>query len=63
MRLGVTNGIIDDSDFKPSEFDRWLQYKSDSKDNFESTIAIMIKFWSIFEKKLSNFDWIQPIID
>ena len=41
-RLGFPNGIVDDSDSKPSEFDRQLRYKYNSSDNFELTIAITI---------------------
>ena len=42
MRLGLTNWIIDDSDFKPVNFDRRFQSDSKSNDEFESTIAISI---------------------
>ena len=47
--LGIQNQIIDNSDSKLFEFDRQLQYKSDSNGRFESTIAILTKFWSIFD--------------
>ena len=39
-RLGSPNQMVDDSDSKPSKFDCWLRYKSNSKDRFESMIAI-----------------------
>ena len=50
--LVVQNWIVDDSDSKPSEFDRRLRYKSDSKTTIESTMAISISFWL----KLINYD-------
>ena len=41
-RLASLNWIVDDSDFKLSEFDRLLQYESDYNDRSMSTIAISI---------------------
>ena len=38
--LGFPNRIVDNSDSKPSEFERQLPYKSNSKTTIKSTIAI-----------------------
>ena len=37
MRLGLTNRIVDDSDFKPVDFDRRFQSNFKSNDGFESS--------------------------
>ena len=42
MRLGVTNQMVDDSDSKPVNFNRWFWSDSKSNDGFESSIAILI---------------------
>ena len=42
MRLGLTNLIVDDSDFKPVDFDHRLQ--SDSKSNDKSELQFQSKF-------------------
>ena len=47
-RLVVRNRIVNNSDFKLSEVDRPLRYKSDSKTAIQSTIAILIKCRSLF---------------
>ena len=52
MRLGVPNGIVDDSDFKPANFDRLFWSHSDFNDLIISTIAILIiinPFPSVFD--------------
>ena len=41
-RCELTNRIVNDSDIKPSEFDRWLRYQSNSMMTMESTIMILI---------------------
>ena len=56
MQFGVPNRIVDDWDFKLSEFDRGLRYESDSKDDFESTVKILIWFWSNFDYNRYNFN-------
>ena len=42
VRLGLTNQIVGDWDFKPVNFDRRFQSDSKSNDESESTIAISI---------------------
>ena len=42
MQLELTNQIVDNSDFKPVNFDRWFQSDLKSNDIFELTIAISI---------------------
>ena len=46
---GLTNWIVNDSDFKPSEFKCRLRSDSDSNDEIISTIAILISFFYIFD--------------
>ena len=46
MRLGLTKQIVDDSDFKPVDFNCRFQSDSKSNDKSKSTIAISIKIWS-----------------
>ena len=46
MRLGVTNRIANDSDFKPFNFDCLFRSDLDFNDEFELTIAISIDFQS-----------------
>ena len=46
---GLTNWIVNDSDFKPSEFKCRLRSDSDSNDKIISTIAILISFFYIFD--------------
>ena len=45
----VPNQIVDDSNSDSKEFGWQSEYKSDSIDNFESTIAISIQIWLIFD--------------
>ena len=54
MRLGVPNPIINDSDFKPANFDRQFRSDSDFSNEMVLTIVILIYFWS-------NFDYNQSI--
>ena len=42
---GPTNWIINDSDFKPSEFDRWLRSASDSNDDI--VLRILYRWYCI----------------
>ena len=76
MRLEGTNRIVDDSDFKPVDFDRRLP--SDSKSNDKSELTIWFQFQSkfdLFQLKYCqkdqkdrkswlkvNFDQIRPIL-
>ena len=59
--LVVWNRIVDDSDSKPSKFDRQLRYGSDSKTTIESMITISIKFWFLFDwsRWISNCFWLK----
>ena len=52
-QIGSPNQIIDNSDSKLSEFNCRLWYDSNSNKGFESRIAILIKFRSVFRL---NFD-------
>ena len=54
MWLGLTNQIVDDSDSKPANFDR--RFRSDSKYNDESELAIAILIWfDLFLIKIDQF--------
>ena len=52
MQLGVKNQIVDDSDFKPANFDR--QFWSDS--DFNNEIESMIAFRSNFDQILIKIE-------
>ena len=51
MQLEVPSRIVDDSDSKPSNFNYWLRYKSNSNDDFK----LRIQFWSNFNQFLIKF--------
>ena len=42
MRLGHTNGIVDDSDFKPVDFDRPFQSNSKSSNDRDFDLKSMV---------------------
>ena len=66
MQLGVTNRIIDDSDFMPVNFDRWFGSNLKSNDGFESTIPILIESRSkidLFRLKDQSRDWNSQLND
>ena len=51
MRLGLTNQIVDNSDFKQVDFDRQFLSNLKSNDKSESTISILIWIRSILIKR------------
>ena len=63
MRFGLTNRIVDNSDFKAVNFDSRLRSNSKSNDESESTIAISIWFWYKIDLFWSKIDLFWSKID
>ena len=58
MRLGLTNRIVDDLDFKVVDFDRRLRSDSKSNHESESTIAIWFRYKiDLFPYKIDLFPY------